>query len=139
MRGLGESSSAGRASATLDSDAQLARRLQKLLDEEALDEFTTSHNREKQIPRRKDKQSGAEKHGFNKGKGKARSDDFAHGNERLSNMRPESTTYGDEEHEYANSARDKRGKSLMQYPHASNLTTDLPRRSISWLGRPIST
>jgi len=111
MRGVGESSSAGRAAAMMDTDAQLARRLQKILDEEAAEDVALHHNRED--PRRYDKQSGAESHGSVKGKGKAKSDDHARGNERTSKLRPENRGHGDGEHKHADSTSQKKGKFKM--------------------------
>ena len=125
MRGVGESSSTGRATAALDSDAQLARRLQKLLDEEALDEFTTFHNGGERSVRTDNKQSGTEKHGLNKGKGKARSDDDSHGKESISKSRLGNRGASNEGHENANSATSKGGKFKLGYCHRLKLTTDL--------------
>lgn len=107
MGGVGESSSAGRASAMMDSDAQMARRLQKLLDEEDLQDVSAYQNRED--PRKYDKQSGVETRGAmnGKGKGKGKSDDDVRGNDRISQMRPEDRG---REHKHSDSTSQKRGK-----------------------------
>lgn len=110
MRGVGESSSAGRASAMMDSDAQLARRLQKHLDEETLDDVTPYHYMEQPPSRRYDKHAGAETHGSTKGKGKAKGNDFAQGDERSSKIMPGNRGYGHWEEDHTRSASQKRGK-----------------------------
>lgn len=137
MHGAGESSSAGRAAAMMDTDAQLARRLQKFLDAEAAEDVALHPNRED--PRRYDKQSGTESYGSVKGKGKVKSDDYTRGNERISKTRPENRGQGDRDHKHGDSARLKRGKLRIQHLRRAIHTTDLARRSRFRLGRPIST
>ena len=96
----------------MDSDAQLARELQKLLVEEALEDLdTTHHTLEKQVPARNVKQR-TEGQDHMKGKGKAKSDDFAFCNEHSSKMKPASTANGDEWHGYAKPAS-RRGMFVM--------------------------
>lgn len=108
MPGAGESSSAGRASAMRDSDAQLARKLQKLLDEEALEDGFGTHRTKDEPVLRTDDRHRPESHGSMKGKGKAKSDDYARGSERRSERRPAG------EHESTSSASKKSGKFRIQ-------------------------